>query len=129
MKQEFNPADFVIHENVTLDTVKKKNASKIFYGARTCWWTVDPKDLYTNDAGLPVDPLGGVLFETENVRKFLLLAENNTKHYGKFGLRTFLAAYHGNCVVKESGLPTSFPEWRFYEAILEYQDKQREEQK
>lgn len=107
----------VIKENVTLEQIRALKPKKIFYGANTCWWTHDPNHLGSVKAspgeiaaaakmfgttakavrGVPCDPVGGVLFETENVEEFLKAAEDKTEHYGKHGIRAFMAAHHSNC--------------------------------
>lgn len=96
----------------------------IFYGANTPWWTTNECDLYETKGGhhLPCDPRGGMLFQTDKVDDFLKAAESSPEHYGKYGLRVFLLAYHG-CVVakKENGelWPTCLDNWALYEELID----------
>lgn len=104
----------------TLDHVRADVASgkakKVYYGAVTCWWTINPRDLYHGP--VPTDPRGGVLFESEDVSGFLAAAAENPSFYGEHGLRTFEAAYHGN-VRTEIGLPTCFRTWPEYDRLVD----------
>jgi len=43
-----------------------------------------------------------MLFETDDVSGFLNSAVANSGHYGKHGLRAFMAAHHDNCQVSET---------------------------
>ena len=80
----------------------KSSAGWIFYGALTCWWTHDNAHLGKLETGIPCDPRGGVLLQTDDVRGFLQEAKDNTERYGKHGLRAFMAAHHDNCQVSET---------------------------
>lgn len=92
----------------------------IFYGANTCWWTARRIDLYRHpECGLPCDPRCGMLFETNDVLKFFDDAEKNVLHYGKYGLRAFLLAYHGCVVAKEKDWPTCFSTWDEYNQLID----------
>lgn len=112
-----------IVENITLTDIKATRPDMIFYGATTCWWTHDPSHLGTNAGGLPCDPRGGVLFQTEDVEGFLRAAEQNPGHYGRHGLRTFLAAHHLNCQRSEDdSKPWCMRTWDEYNQALDALD-------
>ena len=100
----------------SLAQVRAMKPKMIFYATATCWWTANPDDLYTS-VGLPSDPRGCTLFETEDVEGFLKSAEEHPDHYGEYGLDAFILAYHGN-VVTADGRPTSFRKWDSYNALL-----------
>lgn len=105
---------------VTLEQIKAAKPAKIYYGVNTCWWTHRPEDLCRHpETGLPCDPRGGMLMETSGVNGFLLEAERDTSRYGKFGLRAFIAAHHGNCVVSpDDRRSTCFASWREYQDAI-----------
>lgn len=104
----------------SLDEVRAAMPKMIFYGARTCWWTHDASHLGRLDGGIPCDPRGGVLFQADDIEAFLKSAEESTAHYGKHGLRAFLAAHHSNCVVSaDDPKPTCFESWGDYNRILD----------
>ena len=71
--------------------------------------------------GLPCDPLGSVLFQTDNVEGFLKSAEQNAAHYGKHGLRAFIAAHHENCF-NIAGQNWASVDWADYNAALDWKD-------
>lgn len=130
----------------TLDEVRalvpRKAPKRVYYATRTCWWTVDGADLYRMEevvppppagseaaralailhkAGrsvpsLPCDPRGSVLMMTDDVEGFLRSAEEGADHYGRFGLKAFMSAYHGNVVVGDR--PTSLETWDLYNDVL-----------
>jgi hypothetical protein len=96
-----------------------------FYGANTCWWTSSENDLYKKPgSGLPCDPRGGMLFQTSDgdLGKFLDSAQENVEHYGKHGIRAFLAAYHG-VVIAANGNPTCCESWKDYNDLLDELDE------
>ena len=100
----------------------------IFYAVGTCWWTHRRIDLHRHrDSGLPCDPRGSMLWQTDEAIAFLEQSRQNVEHYGKWGLRTFMAAHHLNCVVSGSGLkkfiPTSMCGWDKYNAALDRADE------
>lgn len=150
-----------IIETITLEEILDSKPNMIYYAARTCWWTHDPKHLSTlppsesdikhyaeifrlnsstPDApldefmerarkaatGLPCDPRGSVLFQTEHVEAFIQTAKEKSEHYGKHGIRAFLAAHHLNCVV---GLfdkrPTSGVHWDEYNKGIDRLDERK----
>ena len=112
----------------------KKNSKMVFYGARTPWWVAD--DLpYKNHHGLPSDPLGGVLFQTEDILGYFKAATSNESHYGKHGIQTFRAAFHGVVEVfkraelasvkthpHDRWIPTAFTTWDKYDKALDLAD-------
>jgi len=130
---------YKIELKTTLQMVRDSKPKMVFYGANTCWWTTNPEDLGTtqprNDrfmgellpdpGGIPCDPRGGVLFQTENVENFLDTAEANAKHYGPNGLDAFMAAYHGNLMAKSNTNPDAdwkpwcFASWGEYNVVLD----------
>ena len=57
----------------------------------------DARNMYR---GLPCDPRGSVLMMTRkgDGEGFLKAAERSSAHYGKHGLRAFMAAHHRNCI-------------------------------
>ena len=75
--------------------------------------------------GLPCDPRGSVLFMTDHVEGFLTAAENSSAHYGKHGLRAFMAAHHLNCIESSTSLrPWSAAGWQEYnDAIDRFDEK------
>ena len=113
-------------QKITLEEIRASKPKKIFYGALTCWWTHDPAHLSnTRDfpgmrGDLPCDPRGGMLFETNDVEGFLKAAEDGATHYGEYGILTFLAAHHLNCVDTD-GNHWSYSSWEPYTALLDVQ--------
>jgi len=131
------PVPFIDHE-VTMEQVRfvaGQTGGIIYYAIRTPWWTANPNNLYKYK-GLPCDPRGSKLMQTSSVltmgaagtfetgyEKFLQKAEKHPNHYGKYGVRTFLLAYHG-CVriIREKdgkSMPTSLNGWIDYEKLLD----------
>lgn len=106
---------------VTLQDVLDAKPTTIYYGANTCWWSHRDEDLYEHPrCGLPCDPRGGMLMQTDDADGFLKSAQDNADHYGKHGLKTFMAAHHSNMVVsKEDRKPTCFKTWDEYNAVLD----------
>jgi hypothetical protein len=92
----------------------------LIYGAQSCWWAVGPPRYKSPITGIPVDPIGGVLFETNDPMGFIEAAEKAPDHYGENGLDAFVAAYHGN-LVTDRGIPTAFRSWDKYNDILNKQ--------
>lgn len=105
---------------------RPQDAEKVFYAVHTTWWTTDPSDLYKKDSGLPCDPRGSVLFETDNVDGFFRAAEENADHYGRHGLRAFMAARHG-VIVAPNGNPTSIKTWDQVNHLIDAHDAARGE--
>lgn len=127
---------FYTDEHDSLETVRqqcKRGDRMVFYGINTCWWAISWGQLYkhrphvmtiagreTMSPGLPCDPRGGMLLQTEDVDGFFDSAIKNAVHYGKHGLRAFLAAYHGNVVVSQiDQRPTCFAGWEDYNRVLD----------
>ncbi|HXI16474.1 MAG TPA: hypothetical protein VNM48_08885, partial [Chloroflexota bacterium] len=50
--------------------------------------------------------------------EFIRMAEKNPDHYGRHGIKAFIAAYHGN-VLTEDGKPTSLRDWEDYNRLLD----------
>jgi hypothetical protein len=110
-----------IRNRVTLEDVRAARPAMIFYGANTCWWTHDPNHLgRLPDSGLPCDPRGGVLFQTDDVEGFLRAAEEAPDHYGRHGLQAFVAAHHENCTMGDDDpTPWAFPTWDEYNDAID----------
>ena len=112
-----------IEKEITLEFVRTviHKSKTVYYGAQTPWWTLSETDLYKQKSGLPCDPRRGVLFQTDKPLEFLASAEKNPNHYGQYGLRTFLLAYHGCVVVKDgpdAGQPTCLDTWEKYDQLI-----------
>lgn len=128
--------EFKIEQNITIDQIRALKPKMIYYGARTCWWTHDAAHLgktpplpenfrpkgATSDfgAGIPCDPRGGVLFQTEDVEGFLSQAENNASKYGENGIAAFIASHHLNCKTNK-GDHTCFTSFQEYNNIINAQ--------
>ena len=110
-----------IVEQITLEAVRAAKPEMIFYAMHTCWWTHDPKDVAElTGSRIPCDPRGSVLFEAHDPEKFLRLAEENPEHYGRHGLRAFIAAHHQNCRVSASDhRSTSMRTWPEYNDAID----------
>lgn len=112
-----------IVERISLEEVRAAQPAMIYYATSTCWWTHDPEHLGRHpENGLPCDPRGSMLFETDDAQDFLKSAIENDEHYGKHGLRAFMAAHHLNCQIVEPGKaprPWSLREWAEYNAFLD----------
>jgi len=105
---------------VSIDGVLAEKPEKIYYGALTCWWTHNPNHLGRLDSGIPCDPRGGVLLETDDPDAFFKAAKENAEHYGKHKLRAFVAAHHENCIVsREDKRNTCFQSWDDYNRIID----------
>lgn len=117
----------VIVERTTLQDVRKAIPSMIFYGANTPWWTHRASDLRRHpQSGIPCDPRGGVLFQTDNVIGFIESAVKNPEHYGRHGIRAFMAAHNDNCQVSETDTrKTCLDNWDQYNEALDRLDARR----
>lgn len=114
-----------IVRRITLEDIRalSPKPKMIFYGANTCWWTHDPNHLSRNTSGLPCDPRGGVLLQTENVEGFLNAAEEAASRYGKHGLEAFTAAHHLNCRLRENlDHATCLRTWQEYNDVIDRGD-------
>lgn len=113
-----------ITNNTSFELIKAlaKQSNRLVYAVQSCWWKIgDP--IYTHpDGGLPCGPRREMLLETDDPLGFIEQAEKNVEHYGKHGLRAFIAAYHGNVIVYETGFPTSFDTWDKYNDIIDEAD-------
>jgi hypothetical protein len=135
-------------ERITIADVRAARPKMIYYGARTCWWTHDPNHLcntgqqkanvvgaggtirqVVSKQGLPCDPRGGVLFQTDDIEGFLRAAEEHAEAYGRHGLRAFMAAHHENCQVSlTDDRRTCGVEWADYNDALDRLDARQGEQ-
>lgn len=66
-----------------------------------------------NIEGIPLDPLGSPLLQTDKPLECLMSVENNPEHFGDHGMDAFLLAHHQNC---EGSI---FREWEPYNRILD----------
>lgn len=113
-----------IREETTLEDVKGDNPETIWYSYRSCWWTHRASDLRTHPSGngLPCDPRGGVLLMND-ASGFLSAAESNPDHYGRHGLRAFMAAHNDNCVISaEDSRNTCLNSWDEYNDWIDFKD-------
>ena len=102
----------------TLDDLKAlPPGSLVVWAIHTCWWNVPDLTSVWYKKEIPVDPRGSPLMEGE-LGRFLAYAESNPDHYGKFGLKTLMAAFHGN-LLSDNDKPTSLESWEDYEKLLE----------
>ena len=109
-----------ITKRVSLQDVRDAKPKMIYYGALTCWWTHDPYDLCHLTNGLPCDPRGGVLMQTDDIEGFLRSAEANPAHYGRHGLDAFMASHHKNCLVSLADVrSTCFETWDAYNDAID----------
>lgn len=116
-----------ITKQITLEDVRR-DAEMIYYAAWTCWWTHNKNDLYKTDSGIPCDPRGAVLFQTDDVKGFLKATIKDPTYYGKHGLEAFIAAHHANCYTDEMrARHWSFKSWDEYNAILDRQKEFKDE--
>lgn len=101
---------------------KLEPTRRVVYGVNTCWWKDGDPVYRTPENGklppLPCDPRGGMLFECNDLKGFLENAKKNESHYGKHGMKAFMAAYHGN-VTTMDGKPTCFQRWEEYNDIID----------
>jgi hypothetical protein len=115
-----NAMELKLIEQINWSTVKKMSdeipKARVVYGFSTCWWKIGDPCYQKN--GLPCDPRGGVLMET-TLADFIESAERDTEKFGKHGLRTFMAAYHGNLVTADNGWPTCFEKWEQYDELVD----------
>jgi hypothetical protein len=71
--------------------------------------------------GIPTDPRGGVLFQTEDIEGFLQAAIDNQTAYGKHGLRAFIAAHNDNCFLP-NGRNWCSENWDEYNTAIDEMD-------
>lgn len=116
-----------ITKTLTLEALIALEPKKLWYGANTCWWTHKPEDLCKHpESGLPCDPRGGMLFETQHVKEFFRKAKLSANEgvYGKHGLQAFIAAHNANCQVSEQDeRRTCETTWKRYNEQIDEQAK------
>lgn len=83
------------------------------YSVHCCWWTSFPSDLgSTKERGapfsLPCCPHCGSVLMQAPLGDFVNHAMKNEEHYGKDGIRTFVAAHSRNSSTCHQG-------WQLYE--------------
>ena len=115
--------EYKLNEKVSLKEIKTlaRESGYLVYATQTCYWKVNsPVHQYPPSVvpRLPCGPRGEMLLETDDPIGFIRAAEKNPAHYGRHGLRAFVAAYHGN-VTTEGGLPTSFESWDEYNKLID----------
>lgn len=49
------------------------------------------------DSGIPTDPSGVPLFQTDDLKNWISSAESNPNHYGRHKLDAFMKSHHQNC--------------------------------
>lgn len=121
--QPFDPSLFIINKFSSFidpGDIFIYKPSMIFYGAVTPWWTCKSYDLIKLPSGIPCDPLGGVLFQTNKIEAFMKSATENPSHYGKYGIKTFMLAHHGNVLVKNTKQATALKNWDEYNKLIDY---------
>jgi len=121
----------IIVERVSLDDVKKAPYTVlVYYSVNTCWWTHDINHLCLQPGTqLPCDPRGGMLCEAP-IDDFIAQAEANPSHYGKHGLRAFMAAHHENCQVAwNDPRRTCLRTWDEYNDLLDALDASQQDEK
>lgn len=121
---------------ISLEEVKEQATKSgiILYGASSCWWAHTWNSASKLEpSGIPCDPRGGVLFQTEEVAEFFDNAEANSGFYGRHGLAAFMAAHHYNSVANLTArLPWCCSGWEEYNLavdrllIREQQQKDRD---
>ena len=110
---------------ITLDDIRADQPTTIYYGAISCWWTHRRSDMCVvpdgrPGAGLPCDPRGGVLFETNDAEAFIVAAEAHPESYGRHGITAFLAAHNDNCVVAlDDRRATCLRTWDEYNDLMD----------
>jgi len=104
----------------SLEEIKKAafHAWRLVYAIHTCYWKLGNPIYTIPGSSLPCGPRKEVLLETDKPIAFIKAAEDNPSFYGKHGLDSFVAAYHGN-IVTEDGRPTSFKTWNEYDNLLD----------
>lgn len=109
---------YTLNTSVTFNDLKKLAhlVDKVFYGAYTCWWTLDPHHLRSAPSGLPCGPRGEILYEANDPLGFLAKSQEQPHRYGKHGMRSFTLAYHGH--VMRDGKLWSFRNWQAYDRLL-----------
>lgn len=97
----------------------------IYYGMNTCWWGHDsdhlgflPTPFSGSLGGLPCDPRGGVLLQTENWRHWLSASRAKHQAESRFGLARLMAAHHTNSFLN-TGMRWCEPSWDRYDEALE----------
>lgn len=105
---------------VTIEDIRKAKPKKIYYSTISFWWTHNPDHLRKHPtSGLPCDPRGGMIL-TDNPRCFLRAAETSPDHFGKHGLKAFMAAHHENMALrKDDPWPGCFSTWEEYNDAID----------
>jgi hypothetical protein len=73
--------------------------------------------VYRLKNGALCDPRGNTLI-SGSLKEFLETLPGAVAHYGRFGLLTLMAGYHGN-LVDADGRPWCFPGWPEYEKAVD----------
>ncbi len=132
---------FRYHERTTLAQIKeraricKANGGILVYAVGSPWWHVNhdgrTASPYHLKNGIPCDPCGRVLLQTDDPGGFIAAAicvPRPVDHYGNHGVRAFVAAYHGNVTVLREGirpLPTALDTWEEYNKLIDEHDERK----
>jgi hypothetical protein len=120
----WSEVEMEVREKTTLEAIRRERPTMIFYSFITPWWTHRPCDLGVKDSGLPCGPRGSILLQTDDVEGFLRAAEANPEHYGRHGLRSFIAAHNDNAIRSlEDPRPWEEKGWEPYNEALDRLDK------
>ena len=97
----------------------------IYYAMQTCWWGHSAQHIGALPSsnpefgGMPCDPRGAVLMQTDTWRNFLTTSrEKHEAESPRFGLARFMAGHHLNAF-NEGGAHWSANRWIEYEAALQ----------
>jgi hypothetical protein len=126
---------------LTIEQIKKEitDETVIYYSSRTPWWTHREEDLcktkplknvtFTTPGGhswttdireLPCDPRGAPLYRTRpgDALSFIEEAEASPDHYGKHGIKAFMAAHAKNCGIIP-GQSWALENWEQYNDLID----------
>lgn len=105
------------------------DARVVIFGKSSPWWTFHEVDCLKDPTGRDCDPRGGALLEVNDPKRWMANARAAAAKgsYGPFGMRAFMACYHGNLVLtkedvphrlEEVGWPTCLASFADYTAAL-----------
>lgn len=114
---------FRLTARMTLDELREINARRphdeIVMSTKTSWWgRVATCTVYRlKKSSAFCDPRGNPLIHG-SLKEFLETLPASVAHYGRFGVLTLMAGYHGN-LVDADGRPWCFAAWPEYERFVE----------